>query len=373
MKTVISKLRTALQIGGLVTIFSTAAFGIVTSPAQAQCKTVFGKEVCLKDIDPTRGIPGSKEVSERLWGEAGANAYQAAAKIMRSRHGGSVGLDDIQKKYLRPHYGSLVDQVVVVYNAKMMSEWSALGKNIKLSKVDSAAQAYCNRIYVKDSYQSGNRDQLLLLAHELRHAQQCQELGGEGKFGFHYFREYKRAGLNYENNSLEKSADERANSIASSIPNELIAVSFSQWQAYPGGGLGQSIAVSQDGTPFIIGTNQRIYKGSGSGFVELSGDARGTNIAIDGGGKAWIIGTNKRIFFHDGSVWAEYPGGGLGQSIAVSQDGTPFIIGTNQRVYKGSGNGWVELSSDKGKNIALDGRGNVWIIGINDTIYSYAP
>jgi hypothetical protein len=225
MKTVISKLRTALQICSLVTIFSTAAFGIFTSSAQAQCKTVFGREVCLEDLDITRKIRGSKEISERLWGEAGANAYQSAASIMRSRHGGSVGLDEIQKQYLRPHYGSLVDQVVVVYNARMMDEWTTPnGYDIKLNDVDSAAQTYCNRIYVKDLYQSGNRDQLLLLAHELRHAQQCQELGGEGNFGFHYFREYKRAGLSYKNNKLEQSAEERANSIASSVPNELITV-----------------------------------------------------------------------------------------------------------------------------------------------------
>jgi hypothetical protein len=165
--------------------------------------------------------PITKPIAREAWGEAGAIAYPAAASIMRGRHGRSVGLDDIQKKYLRPHYGGLVDKVVVVYNAKMMSEWSALGKNINLGGVDSAAQTYCNRIYVKDSHQSGNRDQLLLLAHELRHAQQCQELGGEGKFGYHYFREYKRAGQNYENNKLEQSAEERANSIASSVPNQL--------------------------------------------------------------------------------------------------------------------------------------------------------
>jgi hypothetical protein len=67
----------------------------------------------------------TKPIAEKAWGEAGANAYPAAAGIMRGRHGSSVGLDDIQQKFLRPHFGNLVDQVVVVYNAKMMSEWSA--------------------------------------------------------------------------------------------------------------------------------------------------------------------------------------------------------------------------------------------------------
>jgi hypothetical protein len=171
--------------------------------------------------------PITKPISEAAWGEAGSSAYKAAAATMRGRHGSSVGLDDIQKKYLRPHYGNLVDQVVVVYNAKMMNEWTALGKKIPLGGVESAAQTYCNRIYVRDSYQKGNRDQLLLLAHELRHSQQCQELGGEGKFGYHYFREYKRAGLSYENNALELSAQERANTIARNVPDNLISASSS--------------------------------------------------------------------------------------------------------------------------------------------------
>lgn len=167
--------------------------------------------------------PITKPISEDAWGEAGSSAYKAAAATMRGRHGSSVGLDDIQKKYLRPHYGNLVDQVVVVYNAKMMNEWTALGKKIPLGGVESAAQTYCNRIYVRDSYQKGNRDQLLLLAHELRHSQQCQELGGEGKFGYHYFREYKRAGLSYENNALELSAQERADTIERNVPDNLIS------------------------------------------------------------------------------------------------------------------------------------------------------
>ena len=214
-------------------------------PAQAKCNAfdITCKDSAIREtgrrIDPTNpnsrtrevlreNDPTSREFGENQWGNAGGAAYPAASAIMRGRHGSSVGLDDIQKKYLRPYYGNLVDQVVVVYNARMMNEWTALGYKIPLGGVEAAAQTYCNRIYVGDSYQKGNRAQLLLLAHELRHSQQCQELGGEGKFGYHYFREYKRAGLSYENNALERSAEERANTIARSVPNDLIAASVSK-------------------------------------------------------------------------------------------------------------------------------------------------
>jgi hypothetical protein len=166
-----------------------------------------GKKVCvnipddIKDLDPT-----PKDVAENLWGEAGSSGYQSASVIMRERNGGSQGLDESQKLYLRPHFGDLVDRVVVIYNARMMDQWKAFGKEVNLSGVDTAAQTYCNRIYVRDSYQPNNFQQIVTLAHEMTHSRQCEQLGGEGKFGFHYFREYKRGGLSYENNKLEREA-----------------------------------------------------------------------------------------------------------------------------------------------------------------------
>ena len=164
----------------------------------------------------------------------------------------------------------------------------------------------------------------------------------------------------------------RYESWVASIKNPTSSISTPSWQKYLGSGLGQSIAVSQGGRPVVIGTDQRIYRGSGSGWVELSGGGTGTDIAIDGGGKTWVIGTDKRIYFHNGSAWQEYPGGGLGQSIAVSQDGSPVVIGTDQRIYRGSGSGWVELSGGgRGMGIAIDGGGKTWVIGTDKAIYSH--
>lgn len=170
----------------------------------------------LRENDPT-----SRDFAENQWGNSGSPAFTAAAATMRGRHGNSVPLDNLQKKYLRPHYSQLVDQVVVIYGARMMNEWSVAGYKIPLPGDASDAQTYCDRIYVKDSYRKGDRNQLILLAHELRHSQQCRELGGAGKFGYHYFKEYKRAGQNYANNALERSAEEKENKIARTIPTRL--------------------------------------------------------------------------------------------------------------------------------------------------------
>jgi hypothetical protein len=221
---IISSLRNSLGVGRLASIIGSALFiGVVSSlPAEAKCfrNPFTGKQVCsLKDLDPTTGIPGSKEFAEQAWGEAGGSAFPSAAAIMRGRHGSSQGLDEFQRRSLRPHFGDLVDRVVVIYSAHMLDQWNAFGKEINLSGVDTAAQTYCNRIYIRDSYKQNDFQQLVLLSHEMTHSKQCEQLGGEGKFGFHYFREYKRAGLSYENNKLEQEASGFENQFAVSTPS----------------------------------------------------------------------------------------------------------------------------------------------------------
>jgi hypothetical protein len=189
-----------------------------SSSAQAVCVDTPWGEVCHQDLDPTRVIPGSAQAVEQLWGEAGAGAYQAAANWMRANNGSSQSLDTLQKQYLRPHFGDLVDRVAVVYNANLMDELSAGGYRIPMSQ--SAAQTYCDRIYVDDPYQQGDLAQIVLLAHELTHSRQCQNYGGAGTFGFHYFREYKRAGQNYANNRLEREAFDFEAQFASTVANQ---------------------------------------------------------------------------------------------------------------------------------------------------------
>ena len=180
----------------------------LSSPAEAGCRRILGRRVCTPDLDPTRHIPVPAAVAEEAWGAAGASAYPAAAEIMRQRNGIGQGLDEAQKQLLRLHFGDLVDRVSVAYNARMMSNWCAAGKCVNLGGVDAAAQTYCNNIYIAESYQAP--DQISLLAHELVHSRQCQQLGGARKFGYHYFKEYKKAGQNYKNNKLEREADDFA-------------------------------------------------------------------------------------------------------------------------------------------------------------------
>ncbi len=148
----------------------------------------------------------TSSIAEAAWGEAGAVVYQAAAQGMRANNGSSQYLDETQKRYLRPYFGDLVDNVVVIYNANIMDESLYGGFSIDIAQGDFVAQTYCERIYVVAPYNPGDSGQLVLLAHELIHSRQCKQFGGAGKFGYHYFREFKTAGQSYENNKLEREA-----------------------------------------------------------------------------------------------------------------------------------------------------------------------
>jgi Domain of unknown function (DUF4157) len=140
------------------------------------------------------------------WSETGATVLPLAAQIMAIRNPQGVPLDTTQKSYLRPLFGNLVDRVTVVYQAKLLDRWSQGGKETHIGGVDSSAQTYCDRIYIRAADRPHNTDRLVLLAHELTHSQQCHQAGGISKFGERYFQGYYQGGKTYQNNPLEKSA-----------------------------------------------------------------------------------------------------------------------------------------------------------------------
>jgi hypothetical protein len=161
-------------------------------------------------LNGTIQLPALQEIAAstppEAWSETGATVLPLAAQIMAIRNPQGVPLDPAQKGYLRPLFGNLVDRVTVVYQAKLLDRWSQGGKETHIGGVDSSAQTYCDRIYIRAPHRPHNSDRLVLLAHELAHSQQCHQAGGIRKFGERYFHGYYQGGQTYQNNPLEKSA-----------------------------------------------------------------------------------------------------------------------------------------------------------------------
>lgn len=162
--------------------------------------------IAISDMQFFADSKSNLSLVEEAWGQAGSIAYQAAAKTMRSKNSEGLPLDNVQKRYLRRYFIDYLDRVTVIYNAQMMDRWIFGNVAIHFGKVETIAQTYCDRIYLRAPYNSEDIKQLAVLAHEMVHVRQCAQNGGLDQFGYQYFVEYKRAKQKYESNLMEKEA-----------------------------------------------------------------------------------------------------------------------------------------------------------------------
>jgi Domain of unknown function (DUF4157) len=202
-----------------ISLVISSLVSLTEASSQAGILDTIGDELnnCVSGgCDPTPAIPGSAEVAEKLWGTAGRAAYPAAAKIMRERNTQTAkGLSAAHKRLLKRRYGDIVESVRVVYNARMMEKWCALGKCVQIGGTESAAQTFGTTVYVKGPERPIDINQFLLLAHELKHVQ--QQKGRLDTFGYDYFKAYKQAGQNYANNRMEQEAEAEVNWFAQRV------------------------------------------------------------------------------------------------------------------------------------------------------------
>jgi Domain of unknown function (DUF4157) len=198
------------------------AIGLAFAAGSPAIKPLCGN-LCQAQIESTvSNVKSSATIQDLLhssepaevWGNSGIIMFNMAARVTATRNPAGQALTDAQKKSLRPLFGDLVDRVRVNYNAQLMDQWSNGDQQVHVGDVDSAAQTFCDRVYMRDTYQPANRGQLLLLAHELTHSLQCERLGGANKFGYKYFKSYYQAGKRYKNNPLEKEARSIAQKMA---------------------------------------------------------------------------------------------------------------------------------------------------------------
>jgi hypothetical protein len=178
------------------------------SPALAPlCNSLDSRCQSITSSLPTlQSLWRSTNSSEQVWASGGAVVFPVAANAMANRNPPGQSLTAFQQEQLRPVFGSLVDRVTINYNAQLLDRWANGDQEVHFGEVDSVAQTYCNRIYLRDRRKEKDTAQLTLLAHEIGHSQQCDRLGSEPGFGSAYFRAYFLAGQKYANNRLEKEA-----------------------------------------------------------------------------------------------------------------------------------------------------------------------
>lgn len=115
------------------------------------------------------------------------------------------------------------------------------------------------------------------------------------------------------------------------------------WAEHAGGGLAKDICIAQ-GTPYVIGDDDKIWKSSGAaGWARLAGDRTATRLVSDpSDGKLWLLDAAGGVWSGSGNgTWSAYvvvPGT---QSSAVSSEiaavgGRPYVRGPDKALWMGS-------------------------------------
>ena len=106
-----------------------------------------------------------------------------------------------------------------------------------------------------------------------------------------------------------------------------------------------------NGVPYVIGLNDRIYRGAGpQGWVPLPGEGRAKRIAVDPATNTlWVVGMNDGIWWHaGGGNWGEHPEDGRARDIMIFR-GTPYVVGFDYGVWRSAAeNGWHRLNVVEG-------------------------
>ncbi|MFO7178094.1 MAG: hypothetical protein DIU78_005260, partial [Pseudomonadota bacterium] len=139
-------------------------------------------------------------------------------------------------------------------------------------------------------------------------------------------------------------------------------------------GRARDIGVGADGSVYVVGTdtdvpagNGKIYRWSRSRWKLIGGF--GMRIAADPKGNWWIVNTGNEIWGPNGKM------PGFARDIGIGADGSIYIIGTNTdvpagngKIYRWSGSRW-DLIGGFGMRIAVDPRGNWWIVNTGNEIW----
>ncbi len=128
------------------------------------------------------------------------------------------------------------------------------------------------------------------------------------------------------------------------------------------------IAVLADGTPVVVNKKDEIYKRRGGNWQQLPGRARDIGAGADG--SLWIIGDNKGIYQwnEDAYAWERVKGEAV--RIAVMASGTPVVVNDKEEIYMRRGGNWQQLPG-RAKDISAGADGSLWIIGENRSPYEW--
>lgn len=129
------------------------------------------------------------------------------------------------------------------------------------------------------------------------------------------------------------------------------------------------IAVGADGTVWVIGNiaetgGYGLYKKSGTSWTKVSGGA--LRIAVDPQGNPWVVNSNNTIFKFHGTGWTTMPG--AGKDIGIGAEGSVWITTPDGKISKWNGTAW-EVKTGGAESIAVGPAGEAWVVNAQGQIF----
>jgi hypothetical protein len=137
------------------------------------------------------------------------------------------------------------------------------------------------------------------------------------------------------------------------------------WDLMPG--VAKDIGIGSDGSIWVIGSNNGLFRFNGSNWDMLPGFGAGHRVAVDNSGRPLVIGTDDfGIYRYDGQKWVRYADGDFTKAldIGAGADGSVWVGGTDAKsvggVWKWNGTGWDRFRGDA-TAISVDASGSPWV------------
>jgi Tectonin domain len=145
------------------------------------------------------------------------------------------------------------------------------------------------------------------------------------------------------------------------------------WRSQSGGsfeklpGAARDIGIGADGTVWIIGTDNGIYRWNQNNWDRVEGS--GVAISVDRSGSPWVVNAQNQIYRYVNGRF-EVMNNGRARDIAAAPDGAVYIVGTNSEVYRLAGNDWQSMGGSA-ERIAAGPNGTVWVVNNAREVYRW--
>jgi len=129
---------------------------------------------------------------------------------------------------------------------------------------------------------------------------------------------------------------------------QLFRTTGSSWQ-FMGNGAGKQIAVSPEGTPWVIDHAGTVKKWNGASFVAVSIGGCATSIGVGAKDNVWITGcsasADHSIYHLAGNPWGRaswrlMPGAAI--IAKVSENGVPWVVNSHGGIFRWEPSGWQQ-------------------------------